>query len=57
VHGSAQDTHMENTNRSNQVENIEKQATGFSGYNPVAKVTCPHCGATMQAIDAKKHVA
>jgi hypothetical protein len=39
-------------------KNIEKQATGsFGTYNPVAKVTCPHCGATMQAIDAKKHVA
>ena len=38
--------------------NIEAQATStFGKYNPVAKVTCPHCGGIMQAIDAKKHVA
>ena len=38
-------------------QNIEKQATGsFGTYNPIAKVTCPHCGGIMQAIDAKKHV-
>jgi hypothetical protein len=36
--------------------NIEKQATGFTGYNPVAVVKCPHCGGLMQAIDATKHV-
>ena len=39
------------------LKDIERQATkGLSGYNPVAKVQCPHCGATMQAIDAKKHI-
>ncbi len=36
---------------------IESQATGaFGTYNPIAMVTCPHCGGTMQAIDAKKHI-
>lgn len=47
---------MRNT-EATQIESIEKQATGsFGTYNPVAIVKCPHCGATMQAIDAKKHV-
>ena len=47
---------MKNT-EATQIESIEKQATGsFGTYNPVAKVTCPHCGGTMQAIDAKKHI-
>lgn len=36
---------------------IKAQATGAFGYNPVAKVTCPHCGGIMEAIDALKHVA
>ena len=36
---------------------IEAQATtGSFGYNPVAIVECPHCGARMQAIDGKAHV-
>jgi hypothetical protein len=40
-----------------QIKSIETQATGsFGTYNPVAKVTCPHCGGIMQAIDAKAHV-
>lgn len=50
---------MGTTNRTNDqmIQDIEKQATGPMGtYNPVAKVTCPHCGGKMQAIDAKKHI-
>jgi hypothetical protein len=48
---------IEMTKQQQQTENIEKQATGsFGTYNPVAKVTCPHCGGIMQAIDAKKHI-
>lgn len=38
------------------LQDIEAQASGFTGYNPVAKVTCPHCGGKLQAIDAKAHV-
>jgi len=39
------------------INEIERQATSAFGYNPVALVECPHCGGTMQAIDAKKHIA
>ena len=49
---------METTNATTEqmLQNIEKQATGFTGYNPVAKVICPHCDGRLQAIDAKTHV-
>lgn len=53
--GNTKETEM---TKQQMVESIEKQATKSTfGYNPVAKVTCPHCGGTMQAIDAKKHIA
>ena len=38
------------------IENIERQSDKGFGPNPVAQVKCPHCGGTMQAIDAKAHV-
>lgn len=48
---------MDNKSSADQIRNIEAQATSaFGTYNPIAKVICPHCSGTMQAIDAKKHV-
>lgn len=47
---------MTDTTKAEQLKNIEQQATGAFGYNPVKAVKCPHCGGTMAAIDAKKHV-
>jgi len=39
------------------IDAIEREATGPLGsYNPVAKVTCPHCGGIMEAYHAKVHV-
>lgn len=46
-----------NKNAAAQVQEIERQATGAFGYNPLKTVKCPHCGHDgIQAIDAKAHV-
>lgn len=50
-------TDTRDTIRIRMLRSIERQATeGRMHYNPLTKVTCPHCGATMQALDAKAHV-
>ena len=48
-------TVMKNTTDT-QIKDIEQQASKGFGYSPIKPVKCPHCGATMQAIDAKAHV-
>ena len=35
---------------------IDRQSDRGFGPNPIAHVKCPHCGSTMEAIDAKAHV-
>lgn len=47
---------METTTAAKMIQDIEKQASSAFGYSPTRKVTCPHCGGIMQAIDAKAHV-
>jgi len=45
-----------NTTTNQQIADIDRQSDKGFGPNPVATVKCPHCGGTMQAIDAKAHV-